>query len=84
MLPPQMHHWFQVLLLSMNQLVTLPPEIAALTALTHLDVSLNSITGLTSGQLPPRLVRLNMQVGEQMAPKHYMLVVEKVLNPNRR
>ena len=48
MLPPQMHHWFQVLLLSMNQLVTLPPEIAALTALTHLDVSLNSITGLTA------------------------------------
>ena len=52
----------QVLLLSMNQLATLPPEIAALTALTHLDVSLNSITRLMSGQLPPRLVRLNMQV----------------------
>uniref|UniRef100_A0A7R9V4Y3 Uncharacterized protein n=1 Tax=Chlamydomonas euryale TaxID=1486919 RepID=A0A7R9V4Y3_9CHLO len=47
------------LLMSVNQLVTLPPDMSRLVSLTHLDVSLNHLTSL--GTLPPALVRLSAQ-----------------------
>ena len=53
----------QVLILSINGLKHLPDDLAALTALSHLDLSLNNIEYLGSACVPPRLNRLDLQVG---------------------
>lgn len=49
----------KVLVLSVNQLESLPVEISMLSTLEHLDCSLNHMTHLD--RLPPALARLNLQ-----------------------
>ena len=60
--PPQHHHFPQVLVLSVNGLRHLPDDLAALTTLTHLDLSLNSLEHIGPACIPPHLVRLDLQV----------------------